>query len=352
MFNCYMKRNILFISSRADISGGSYLMLCIVKNISKLKEFKVFCAIPRKCDLTDQFIANSSSVNFIPFRKISFKSLQHLITFCKKNKIRIIHSHGRGAGYYSRLLKPFGFKVIHTLHGCHIPRGFLDRVKVTLDRILLPFTDIFICVSESELQQAKNLRLIQPEKTRLITNGIDINHFKKFNQSPKEKEIILGALTSLTEHKGNDRLIHLFNALIKKRENYKLYIAGAGPQENKLTNLIHNLNLEEKVFLLGQTTPETFFPKINILVSASKSEGMPLSVLEALAAGKSCVLSKVPGHIGLIGDEYLFDLKDSNEFISKVVSSHYPNNFDIEEYDKKIMVQKHIELYKEVINET
>ena len=119
----------------------------------------------------------------LPHRRFSLISFFKLLKFCVKHKIKVVHSHGRGAGIYSRFLKIFikNIKVIHTFHGINFNNTFAGKLKVFVDRTLNYFTSTLVFVSDSELEEARNLNLLKKknEQNKVIYNGINILEIRK-----------------------------------------------------------------------------------------------------------------------------------------------------------------------------
>ena len=171
-----MNKNVLEISVRSDLGGGpKHLLDLLVNNNS---EHRLFSAVPTGFDYSERIKQASVDSIHIPHRKFSIITFIKIILFCKKNNIKTVHSHGRGAGYYSRPMKLLGFKTIHTLHGVHIEKTILNKIKVKIDQLLTPLTDIFICVSDGEKKCAIDNKVALSSKIKVIYNGVEVQNQK------------------------------------------------------------------------------------------------------------------------------------------------------------------------------
>ena len=154
----------------------------------------------------------------------------------------------------------------------------------------------------------KMLEEIYPEMIGRLTtvhNGIEkfavINDGKRqqirreiFKAGPETK-IILGVGT-LHERKGFKYLISAYSKIHKDYPNSRLIIAGEGPERNSLENLIKNLSLSDKVFLIGQSNDVPALMQCsNLMVLPSLKEAFGLVLLEAMQAGLPIIASKVGG---------------------------------------------------------
>ncbi|OUR98790.1 hypothetical protein A9Q84_05090 [Halobacteriovorax marinus] len=316
-------KKVLLITSRSDTGGGPkhvFELLTFLKN-KGLEEITV-CA-PFEKPYGEKFQELSS--NFIPIKHRSFSliSFFKILLFCKDENIQVIHSHGRGAGIYSKLLSFFGFKITHTFHGVHEPKNIKDSFKNLIDRILKYNINLGIFVSESEKSLAKKIGLA-PDNNQIIYNGIDRNIFDKTN-SPEEDSIIFGTLSRLDPQKGNDLLIDNFIKFHQEFKNTKLLIAGGGEQLQELENKITKKNAQEYITLLGEISdPQALLSNINFYVSNSRGEGLPYAVLEAMASKTPCILSNVSGHNSILSPKELFELTSAENFgdVYKYVNLH------------------------------
>lgn len=287
--------SILLITLRADIGGGPKHVFELAQEIIKRNQFKVFIASPNQKPFGNQFKSMSANHLEMPFRKFSIITFLRLIAFCFRHKINLIHSHGRGAGIYSRMMKLFGFKIIHTYHGIHQEPGLKGWIKIKIDLALEYFSDVLIFVSASELKNARNVGLGKNLSSIVVENGI-LPLGVKHNRIRGK---VLGNLARLTFQKGQEILIDYFHELVRiyPNDGYHLCLGGAGEDDSKLQSRISELGLQDKVTLIGEVTDiKSFFESIDLYVSNSRWEGLPLSVLEAMFLKVPCVLSNVIGH--------------------------------------------------------
>ena len=190
-----------------------------------------------------------------------------------------------------------------------------------LERCLSILTDTFISVSNSEKKHAKNLGLAK--NIEVIINGIDLEDYKEVT-APKLN--ILGAISRLDNHKNNEELIKFMVNI----EGYTLKIAGEGQDRKHLEQIIADLNLEEKVKLIGEVSDiKLFLNEIDVYVSSSRSEGLPYSLLEAMVSNKKILVSKVSGHIDLLNHENMYTLGDIYDFKKKLSRASIANTRDL-----------------------
>lgn len=300
-------KSVLLLSARSDQGGGPKHLLELARFLKK-RGHRVFVASPTAPPYGPSFAREFAGHVELPHRRFSPLAWLRLAHLVRTERIQIVHSHGKGAGVYARLLKVFGPLIIHTFHGLHL-KTIIDRA---VESVLSVLTDKFICVSSSEVSKAQALGMPR-DKIFLRPNGMDFNRFSSSSAAP----FTLGTLSRLDPHKGNLRLVRLMTQL---PEEFSLRIAGSGEERARLLLEIDQLGLNQRVFLVGEVSdPVNFLREISIFVSASLGEGLPYAILEAIAAEKPIVASDVPGHRELLPSDCLFQ----EDFVEKIMRAHH-----------------------------
>jgi glycosyltransferase involved in cell wall biosynthesis len=221
-----------------------------------------------------------------------------------------------------------------------------------------------VCVSEHDFFEGIRNGWIKKEKACIIHNGIAVGIREAFNLRNElqisEEIPILAAVERLQEPK--DPLFTIRTAAHLKRMGYsfKLLIIGDGIMRKDCENLIHHLKLEEQVLLLGTcNNVRDILQSVDISLLFSKFEGLPISIIEAMFAGKPVIASNVGGIPELITHgRNGFLLDDFNEIQAAEYIVTLLNNRDLrekfgnegkkianEKYSLDEMVTKYRELY-------
>ena len=308
-------QKICLIILRSDSGGASQHLQDLLIRINK--KIECYSASPLDEPFGEKFKSLSKEHFSLQHRYFSFISFFKLVFFLKKRNIKILHSHGRGAGIYSRFLKIFGFKVIHTLHGIHKE----NNLKLFFDKLLKYFTDQFILVSNSELKDAVLLKQIIKNKSTIIHNGIDIEKANLLfpKKKLKKKILTIGSIGRICYQKGFDILLD-YIALFKKKNEIKfsLLIAGNGELKKTITQKINSLSLQKNVILVGEVhNSYDFLANLDIFISTSRWEAaISYTIMEAMYCNCPLVISNVIGNEELkrfIPDS-LFNLNDYQSF--------------------------------------
>lgn len=352
------KPRVLHISVRSDIGGGPKHVLDLTSSF-KSEAITTYLAAPLNGEYAEKLKENNSQFYSLPFRKFSIFRFLFLVKICKSEKISIIHSHGRGAGTYSRLMKFFGFKVVHTFHGVHLEKTFIGKLKLLVDKLFVPLTDRFICVSNSEKDNAVKNNIANERKTTVIYNGVSLPDQAIL---PTNKLLNIGTLSRLNYQKGIEILIEFLTRFEKETGmDFVCNIAGDGELKDEL----HSLERSSQIKFLGNVEPQQFLRSIDLYISFARWEGLPIAVLEAMSNAKVCLLSDVEGNNDLIrnGENgFLFDLKNYEDFKIKLLNINNAQETELKEigerakedivnlYSIESMSDKTLEVYKNLLN--
>jgi glycosyltransferase involved in cell wall biosynthesis len=139
---------------------------------------------------------------------------------------------------------------------------------------------------------------VKPEKIRLINSGIDPERYEWQPKKPLAGNgpTVIGCLAGLQERKGQRFLLQAAALLKSRGLNLRYQIAGEGPLREQLEQLTGRLGLGDDVRFVGFVAdPAEFLAKIDLFVMPSLSEGLGVAALEAMAAGKAVIATKVGG---------------------------------------------------------
>ncbi len=185
------------------------------------------------------------------------------------------------------------------------------RCYETLDRLVLRWMDAVVCVSEG--QAVKVRRTGAPEeRIVVIRNAVGLEAFAAPDPAcrrllegffPRPPRRIVGAAGRLSPEKGFDRLIDAAAMVIRAEPDTGFVIFGDGPLRSALAAQIAERGLQDRFVLAGFCTDlERFLPQLDLAVLSSLTEGLPVVLLEAMAAGVPAVSTAVGGTPEVIDD--------------------------------------------------
>lgn len=240
--------------------------------------------------------------------KLDLKTISQIRRFIKHNRIDIIHTHGYKSNVYS-LIATFNLNVKRIVT-CHNWLGNEKKMRIykNLDKFFLRGFGKVITVSD-ELMAEILQGGISKDKVMVINNGVDIEKFQATGHRPqvkkslglREDDRVIGTIGRLTLEKGHIYLLKAFAKVILEFPNIKLLIVGDGPLKEALQATSCRLQLKDKVIFAGMRDdiPE-ILSIMDVFVLPSLTEGMPMALLEAMAARRAIIASKVGAIIKII----------------------------------------------------
>jgi len=226
-----------------------------------------------------------------PWRDLA--GLVELVRLFRRERPDILHANSSKAGVLGRLAaRVAGVPIrIFTVHGWAFSAysGLKGRLYFWGDRMVAPLTTVTICVSEGERSAGIAAGTCDPERTVVIPNAVDVSAAPRARHERREPRIV--AVGRLKAPKDFLTLVRAVGAL---PEGSETLIVGEGPDRPWLEQEIRSLGIQERVRLVGERHDVPgLLADADIFVLSSVSEGLPVSVLEAMAAGLPVVASRV-----------------------------------------------------------
>lgn len=215
-----------------------------------------------------------------------------------RDRTDVAHAHNPGIHPYVALGARLAAVpvVINTRHGSLTSTGIPYQERHF--QFAIPFTDHVVFVSEQSRRHFLELSGVAASRTSVIINGIPVEKFQRPPASPgsARPRIRFGTVGRLVPAKGHATLIDAFARLAPQLPAAELRIAGGGPLEEQLSDQVRRLGLENRVILEGpRSDVPDFLRSLDIFVFSSQNEGLPLAILEAMAAGLPIVSTRVGG---------------------------------------------------------
>jgi len=221
----------------------------------------------------------------------------------------VLHTHQIGALWYlGQAARISGrISVLHTEHGNHVALS-LNLARRLKTRMIINraarLAGLFCCVSGDIARAVTRLRTVPRSKVKVVTNGICTETFIGRGESPTVRQDlgiqpgakVIGTIGRLTEVKRQDLLLSAFAQLLIQFSEIRLLLVGDGPERARLEEKAMVLGIKDRVHFVGyQSNPELFLQAMDVFVLTSRSEGLPVSLLEAWAAGLPVISSAVGG---------------------------------------------------------
>ncbi|HHV61228.1 MAG TPA: glycosyltransferase family 4 protein [Firmicutes bacterium] len=226
----------------------------------------------------------------------------------------IVHCHGFKAGILGRVAvflsrgpcRPFS---VYTIHNTIIERTRGTPMGVlfaALESALASRTDCVITISEALRKEYLSMKGTSQERVVCIPNGIDISRFKQASEMARRNgglrgdcrigRVHVGTIARLIPAKGVDVFIKAARQLLDRGMDAVFLVVGDGPQRPELEKLTQDLDIQSSVRFLGfRDDIPAILESLDLFVLPTLSEGMSITILEAMAAGVPVVASDVGG---------------------------------------------------------
>ncbi len=222
----------------------------------------------------------------------------------------VVHAHSAKAGFLARAIcKRHHIPCFYSPHVFPFQRTtpIKARIYLALERHAAPWTTAFIVNSEKERETAIEKVLATPEQIHLVPNAIEFppipapivrGEIRTRIGTPVNRTVFT-TIGRLVNYKGQELLIRVFSLL--GRNDIELWIVGEGEDAPKLTALTSKLGLSDQIRFLGYR--KDIFPILSAsdcFVLASRNEGCPYTVIEALVMQKPIIATAVQGIVDLL----------------------------------------------------
>ncbi|WP_375089628.1 glycosyltransferase family 4 protein [Peribacillus sp. RS7] len=275
---------------------------------------------------------------------------------------RIIHIHSASRGsfrrkyFYYLLARAFNKKIIYHIHGAEFAIYYAEASLFEKKKIIRVLENVDKVIALSNTWKNNLLKIAPSSNVEVVHNPVNIKNFKaKYNPSNEVNILFMGRLG---KRKGVYDLLQAIEEIIISYPFVKLYLCGDG-EINKVKEIIEKKNLSNNVFIPGWINNEEkikYIQKSDIYILPSYNEGLPISILEAMAGSLPIISTKIGGIPEAVSqgeNGYLFtpgNIKDMKMYLIKLIEDKplrerlgkesleiCRNNFDIQIINKNII---------------
>jgi glycosyltransferase involved in cell wall biosynthesis len=237
--------------------------------------------------------------------RADWRAVQQIEEYIQTEAIDVVHTHGYKADLYGFLAAwRSGKPVVATCHnwvGGTTALGIYNH----LDRLALKKFSALAAVSDEVAQRLLDSG-VPADKIRTIANGIDVQSFEHGHPLPALSfmgEKVVGMVARLDLQKGFEYLLRAVRELCNTMNGFKVVIVGEGPDRPAIEAMVQEYGLQSSVVLAGQQSDMPgVYAAMDIFVLPSLNEGLPMTILEAMAASKPVVATRVGAIPKVIND--------------------------------------------------
>lgn len=303
-----------------------------------------------------------------PLNTGNLKAIRQIRKIVQDNQYEMVHCHTPIAAACTRLacrkLRKKGLKVYYTAHGFHFYKGAPLKnwlIYYPIEKICAHWTDMLITMNEEDYAVAS--QKMKAKRIEYVAGvGIDVAKFRDavVDKQKKREELnvpedafLLLSVGELSYRKNHETALKAI-ALLKDPSIHYI-IAGKGGKQEYLESMAKELGLENNLHLLGYRSD---IPELNkaadMFIFPSYQEGLPVSLMEAMAAGLPVVCSEIRGNVDLVKNGetgYLANPFDPNTFAEMIKKVREKGGFseqcmkEAEKYDITKINQKMHQFY-------
>jgi|MTBAKSStandDraft_1061840.scaffolds.fasta_scaffold01661_14 glycosyltransferase involved in cell wall biosynthesis len=356
---------LLNLMTEQKAMGDTPILLSVGRFDEAAKQVEIEC---EKKGLAVQKLRLPASMNIFSAGRLLMQRIHEL-------NVDIIHSHGYKGDILLGVIpkKKRRIPIICTLHGWTSTRSFTRMwFYEKLDKYFIRFFDAVVLVTAGRYGNRTVIQFNPSGATLkefLIENGIPEIQFENDNDyiqssTEKNKSFIIGAIGRLSPEKGFNYIIDAMVQLSRLSDDYKLFVLGEGGERQNLENKVKEYDLQDKVFFLGyRNKAYNYLKKFDVFVLPSLTEGLPITLLEAMQAGIPIIATRVGGVPEVINDGItglLVDPENSDQLAQKIsfirnnpgISTKLGNaarHLSLERYSSKKMACKYREVYQGIL---
>ena len=249
------------------------------------------------------------------------QAIVRLARLIKQERPTILHTHTAKAGAVGRIAALLAGSarppiIVHTFHG-HVLRGYFNPFMTfgfrTLERLLAHVTTALVAVSPEVRDDLVKLHVAPASKFTVIRLGIELDKRTDVDENVRAETrrqlgvapdaFVVGWVGRMTAVKRTDDVVRALRGLVDRGVDAYLCLVGDGPDRDHLEQYAHELGVVKRCLFVGyQEDVARFYSAMDALLLPSVNEGTPVSVIEALAAQRPAVATRVGGTPDVIRD--------------------------------------------------
>lgn len=228
-----------------------------------------------------------------------------LLSLCRRLRPDVVHLHSSKAGFLGRLAgRLAGVPVVVFTPHCwsfQSASGRKRRFYLALEKFASRFCDMTVTVSKQEALEAIQEGVLAPEKVRVIPNGVGPRDFEAAHSAVRDIPFV--SVGRLDEQKGYTYLLQAFADLGPSEPGARVSIVGDGPLRADLEREAAVLGISDRVSFVGEHDDVgEYLGRSHAFVLSSLWEGLPYTIIEAMAAGLPVICTDVGGCSELVID--------------------------------------------------
>jgi glycosyltransferase involved in cell wall biosynthesis len=249
------------------------------------------------------------------------RTILRLARLIRTERPTILHTHTAKAGAVGRIAALLAGDarppvIVHTFHG-HVLRGYFNPALTAgfrlLERMLARVATALVAVSPEVRDDLVALGVAPASKFAVVRLGIELDERVDYAEEERKATrrllgippdaFVVGWIGRMTAVKRTEDIARTLQALVERGVDGYLCLVGDGPDRTRLERRMHELGVAKRCLFVGyQENVARFYDAMDVLLLTSVNEGTPVSVIEALAAGRPVVATRVGGVSDVVRD--------------------------------------------------
>lgn len=307
-----MKRKIIYLVTRMIIGGAQETVKYTVEHFHQRGD-EVLLVSGVEAGREGLFEVDAPMLSMPEIvRRISpkndLKAFLKLVRLFQRERPDIVHAATAKARFLVLAARVAGVPIVmQTIHGFSF-NNEIDKKRglyIRLERLVARFCHCNVMVSKTDERQGFRLRILRRKTTALITPGVNVAKMRGADAAHVAAlrsewaplgETVFTLVGRLSNPKTPEVFVEAAHLILQEQPNAKFLLVGDGSKRELLTERIRELKMTDKVLLLGlRTDVGAVMAASDIIAHCSTHEGLPKTVLEAMAAGKPVIASNVGG---------------------------------------------------------
>lgn len=351
-------KNLLLIN-QLGIGGAENMVYNLAKELTAMnEEASIVCCGSKLNNALEEKAESVCKVTYLNLTgRVTLQSYRTVLKEIKRQRPDVIHAHMGGVVFAAPLSILLKIPLVITAHTR--PDVAFSKKIVPVLKFCMKFTDCkMVAVSRENFMLLKQYFGGSEGKYTYVNNGIDLSRFYK----KQHEAFTFINVARQDENKNQIAILKAFIELYKENKKIKLYLVGDGPCHNMLQQEICKRGLCKVVTMPGNVSNvEDYYALADVYVQASHREALPLTTLEAMAAGLPIISTNVGGMKDIVNDngvliqdndddalkEAMFELmKGKSLDITKLGDA---SKKLVKDYSASAMAKKYLDIYQEIL---
>ncbi|MEO5821013.1 MAG: glycosyltransferase family 4 protein [Vicinamibacteraceae bacterium] len=294
--------NLLILASSLWIGGAETVIRHLAQTIDRRRFNLTVCCLKQRGSIGDELVR--AGIEVISFEetkpeKIDYLTFRKLLRLIRSRNIEVVHTHTAHGLVDTGLCRAFrpSLKLVHTFHFGNYPHTSTSILR--MERVFSRLATRLYAVGEVQRAQVRAVYKFLDRSIGTVWNGVHVppeTQDRSFrNQVGNGDRLLVGTIGTLIEQKGMRDVFRVARRIIDAGRQVHFVIVGEGVLRGELEAMRRDMGLEAHVTMTGWVTSaaDVALPAFDVFFQPSLWEAMSVVTLEAMAAGKPVVVTRV-----------------------------------------------------------